>query len=68
MLSTIVEPGIFMEIVLTRIPLQICRIEEKNICPLIRGKQASHKFSEKLSVAERSKILDFGIIERMIEK
>lgn len=35
----LVDPKTFMKVVLTRIPLQLCTLEDGNISPMIRGKR-----------------------------
>lgn len=61
-----VELNHFFSEVETRIPVQICTLEEGNVVPLIRGRRENYQFYEKMNIAERSKLLDFGIIEKLL--
>ncbi len=58
----------FLSEVQTRIPIQLCTLENSNIVPLIRGKLENYHFFKQMSIAERSKIIEFGIVEELLNK
>ena len=60
------SPRRFIEMIRTRIPLQLCTLEDCNIIPLIKGRNEQN-FAQQ-NIVERCKHLDFGIIEEILTK
>jgi hypothetical protein len=55
-----------MDIIQTRIPIQICTIQEGNLELLCGGRREHFVMNKALTIAQRSRMLDFGIIEQFM--
>ena len=65
-MKKVIQPDQLLQLVETRIPIQICTLEDGNIVPMINGKNDDHQFMEKLSIPQRTLLIDFGIIEKIL--
>lgn len=59
---------LLLQVIHTRIPIQICTIQEGNLEPLCGGKREHLKLDKALSIAQRSRMLTFGVIEDFMLK
>jgi hypothetical protein len=58
-----------IRILLSRVPIQLCTLENENIIPLIDGKRInfSDNFSRMKKIEEKAKFLSFGYIENLLK-
>jgi hypothetical protein len=56
-------------VLVSRVPIQICTLENENIIPLIDGKRInfSDNFSKMKKIEEKAKFLSFGYIENLLK-